>query len=50
MAYEVKEGNILWNGRDKSGKFYNPGVFAYVLKYRCNLDEIIETGNITLIR
>lgn len=50
MAYEVKEGNIVWNGRDKSGKFYNPGVFAYVLKYRCNLDEIIETGNITLIR
>jgi gliding motility-associated-like protein len=50
MAYEVMEGEVSWNGKDRRGRFYNPGVFAYVLKYHCNLEAIIETGNITLIR
>lgn len=50
MAYQVTTGPIYWDGRDKNGRFYNPGVFAYVLKYTCNSREITETGNITLIR
>jgi gliding motility-associated-like protein len=50
MAYQVTTGPIHWDGRDKSGRFYNPGVFAYVLRYLCNNREITETGNITLIR
>jgi len=50
MAYEAKTGDVLWTGKDKKGRFYNPGVFAYVFKYRCNEAEITETGNITLIR
>lgn len=50
MAYQVTTGPIHWDGRDKNGRFYNPGVFAYVLKYTCSSREITETGNITLIR
>jgi len=50
MAYEVKEGEIVWNGKDNNGKYYNPGVFVYIYKYRCNQKEVMESGSITLIR
>ena len=50
MVYENRSGPIKWDGRDKKGEFYNPAVFTYLLTYLCNHKEVIETGNITLIR
>nr|MBP7239888.1 gliding motility-associated C-terminal domain-containing protein [Saprospiraceae bacterium] len=50
MVYENRSWPIKWDGRDKKGEFYNPAVFTYLLTYLCNHKEVIETGNITLIR
>jgi gliding motility-associated-like protein len=50
MAFQQQSGPISWNGKDSNGKYYNPGVFAYVLKYYCSNKEVMETGNVTLIR
>lgn len=50
MAYERKDIAISWDGKDKNGKYYNPGVFTYVLKSHCAGKSVIEHGTITLIR
>ncbi len=50
MVYENRSWPIRWDGRDKHGEYYNPAVFTYILTYLCNQKEIVETGNITLIR
>ncbi len=50
MLYSVSEGPVRWNGKDKTGHYCNPGVFAYVLISRCHGSQTIEHGNITLLR
>lgn len=50
MAYESTGMPIQWNGENKDGAFYNPGVFTYILVYTCGEDKITETGDITMIR
>jgi gliding motility-associated-like protein len=50
MVYETRNWPIQWNGKDNKGNYYNPAVFTYMLKYICGQEEIIEPGNITLIR
>jgi gliding motility-associated-like protein len=38
-----------WDGTFKD-KPLNPGVFLYVLRYRCKGQELVKTGTVTLIR
>ncbi|HJW28715.1 MAG TPA: gliding motility-associated C-terminal domain-containing protein, partial [Saprospiraceae bacterium] len=50
MVYEKPDGEVKWDGKDKSGNDYNPGVFAYILISICGGKNAIEHGTITLIR
>lgn len=51
MVYETKVWPIRWDGRHKaSGRYCNPGVFAYVLITNCHSNPHEEYGNITLVR
>lgn len=50
MVYEKRSWPIRWDGRDNKGEYYNPAVFTYLLTYLCDQKEIIESGNITLLR
>ncbi len=50
MVYESRNWPIRWDGKDNRGRYYNPAVFTYLLKYICGHEEVIEPGNITLIR
>lgn len=50
MAYQTENWPALWDGTDKKGIQYNPGVFAFILLYECGTNSTIQTGSITLIR
>ncbi len=50
MVYETKAWPIVWSGQDHNGQLFQPAVFAYVLIYRCTDQEVIQHGNITLIK
>lgn len=50
MAYEVSEDHIHWDGKDSSGRNYNPAVFTFILISNCAESQIVEHGDITLIR
>jgi len=45
-AVDVSED---WDGRF-NGQAVNPGVFLYRLRYRCNGEEKVKAGNLTLLR
>jgi len=50
MVYETKKWPILWLGKDRNGKLFQPSVFAYVLIYLCGDERIVEHGDVTLVK
>jgi gliding motility-associated-like protein len=50
MAYQREDDLVKWDGRDKSGKLYNPGVFTWILKWECQQEVKQLAGDVTLIR
>ena len=50
MAYETYTSPVQWNGTGKNAKPFNPGVYTFLMKYTCEGEEQIITGDVTLIR
>ena len=50
MAYQTKQWPVRWDGTNKNGRIYNPGVFTYTLRYACGDHVVTDYGNVTLIR
>ena len=50
MVYENTKWPITWHGHDHDGKLFQPGVFAYIFIYRCGGQQVIERGDVTILK
>ncbi|HZV45266.1 MAG TPA: gliding motility-associated C-terminal domain-containing protein [Saprospiraceae bacterium] len=50
LVYTTENWPVKWDGKDKNGSYFNPGVFTYVITYYCEQKIIQYGGNITLAR
>lgn len=50
MVHHSTTDPVQWDGKDKNGTFFNPGVFTYLLVLNCGDKEVKYDGSITLVR
>jgi len=50
LVYSAENWPVKWDGKDKNGSYFNPGVFTYVISYRCEQKMMQQGGTITLVR
>jgi len=50
LFYSAENWPVKWDGKDKNGSYFNPGVFTYVITYHCEQKKMQHGGTITLVR
>jgi gliding motility-associated-like protein len=50
LVHEAENWPISWDGSNKQGKYFQPGVFAFVFLYECGGQNLTEYGTITLVK